>query len=180
LFQLRKESLKKVNKIMNKLYKERVLAFDPGNNTGWALISKRHGLLDAGLIEFKNGLPVKNIHGFPPASADRVIIEKPRIYSKTKKRVDPNDSISVALVGGFCAGVCLRDAYTSQGKYAEIEYVFPQDWKGGRPKDIDNEYTWGLMSPHERDVLTKQGFTKKQIHNVLDAIGIGFWAVGRR
>ena len=159
----------------------RLLAFDPGTNTGWAAFSTSGRLKAAGLIEFEDCYPRCMIHDFPNLEGVKnVIIEKPRIYDRKLWKGDPNDLISVALIGGFCAGVEFRDMYTTIGGYREIEYIYPQDWKGGRPKDVDNKYTLTLLDHEETIILSKLKLPKTKLHNVIDAVGIGLWGVGRR
>lgn len=60
----------------------------------------------------------------------------------------------------------------------EPEYIEPQRWKGQLPKKRCNEIVEGKLSPTEKRFLNDIK-PKSAQHNVLDAIGIGLFAVGR-
>lgn len=162
------------------LVRSRTLTLDPGVSTGWAVFSPQGDLEAAGLIKFEGSFP-KSTNAFPSLKdVKKIVIEKPRIYDRKQWKGDPNDLISVALIGGFCAGVGFRDMCINTRGEREIKYVYPQTWKGGRPKNVDNKYTLSLLGKDEQLILNRLGLAKDKLHNVIDAVGIGLWAVGRR
>jgi len=140
---------------------EALLAFDPGNRTGWAKFVGQElhsaGLLKAGRPEL--GLP------------QRVVIEVPRWYPHEHK-VDVNDLLDLGQKAGW-----LKGFYEDLG--AETEYVYPRTWKGTVPKDIHNERVLQKLSSAELSVLQKKPRATKFDHNMVDAVGIGLWKLGR-
>ena len=65
-------------------------------------------------------------------------------------------------------------------KAKSVRLVKPQQWKGSRPKEVDNRLTMGLLSDQERRIVAAVNAPPSLLHNVIDAIGIGLWAIGRR
>lgn len=61
-----------------------------------------------------------------------------------------------------------------------VTRIKPSQWKGQRPKDVDNPYTLSLLTPEEREVVNRCGVPPSLLNNVLDAVGLGLWHVGRR
>lgn len=94
----------------------------------------------------------------------RAVIELPRIYPVRRWKGDANDLIRVAVTAGAIAGAL----------GAPVQFVEPRAWKGSRPKDVDNRYTLGLLSEAERATMDATS------HDVVDAVGLGLWALGRR
>lgn len=137
----------------------KLLAIDPGTKgTGLAYFNK--GLLTLAVLE-RDPYTLKP----GPEQLDEVIVELPRAYG-ARSPVDPNDLIKLASVAGFIAGI---------SGASTLWYVHPQSWKGQTPKRIDNERTIRHLCDNERRILGP-----KLDHNVMDAVGIGLWALGRR
>lgn len=152
-----------------------VLAIDPGNITGWALY-RRNILVEADLIDYKHSGTTNKFHFFyHKCLLNKMIIEFPRIYDRRNWLGDPNDLLEVAC----CAGHFLEQSK----KYGSpCERISPQQWKGQRPKSADHKYTKRLLNEEELKIVTEleKKYAKDKVHNVLDAIGIGLYAVGRR
>jgi hypothetical protein len=106
----------------------------------------------------------------PPPSA--VVIEVPQVYQQRLQKGDPNDLIDVAVIAGIAAGAA--------APFAEPQLVRPHKWKHNRPKAFDNAYTLSLLSAEEKLVVDSCGAPKSKLHNVIDAVGIGLWRLGRR
>jgi hypothetical protein len=105
-----------------------------------------------------------------------VVIEKPQIYDRRQWKGDPNDLIEVAITAGFCSGVL-------QPYIEHVEYVTPQQWKGQQPKAVNHNQTLVRLAPEELEALNRckaRVSKKSKMHNVLDAVGIGLWKLGRR
>ena len=85
---------------------------------------------------------------------------------------DPNDLVDVALVAGACAGLLP----------AKVAFVKPRRWKGTAPKRVTNRRTREVLTSEEVHVYTvaMTAVPAGLRHNVLDAIGIGLWALGRK
>jgi hypothetical protein len=103
-----------------------------------------------------------------------MVLEVPQIYAGGGKG-DPNDLVDIAVAGGVVVGRCTREN-TDQ----DIVYCRPRDWKGQRPKAVDNRYTLGILEESEVAIFDACGVTAGLKHNVIDAIGIGLWKLGRR
>ena len=91
------------------------------------------------------------------------VIELPRVYPGARKN-DPNDLVDLACVAG-----ALGNEFT--------EYVYPRTWKGQVPKVVMGKRIMSRLSEGEKWNIEKCPESLK--HNVLDAIGIGLWKLGR-
>jgi hypothetical protein len=102
-----------------------------------------------------------------------VWIESQVIYPHSK--ADPNDILTLAREAGRVAGSCAAAGAT-------VRWVKPAEWKGQLPKDVCHRRVRALLTDEERAILTRdcRGMPASKRHNVLDAVGIGLWALGRR
>ena len=142
-----------------------LLAIDPGAHTGWAAFGCAHYTGDAGLnrlLACGSGSPTLEF-------AARVVIELPQIYPSHP--VPPNDIITLAFLAGRYAGAAMPGV--------EVSTVFPHQWKGNLPKDVCAARVRAKLSLAERAIVDACDAPKGQMHNVLDAIGIGLFAEGR-
>lgn len=147
-----------------------LLSLDPGNITGWAVFTDKR-LIAAGTL--------KKVEAFAlvPAS-DRglvffgrgsVLIEMPRWYPHDHS--DVNDLLDLSVFVGE-----LKRFYESQ---ASVELVWPRTWKGNAPKEITNKRTLAALTPEEVALLPRRPRAKDFDNNMLDAIGLGLWKLGR-
>ncbi len=109
--------------------------------------------------------------GFEMIEAESVI-EKPQIYRQRMWKGDPNDNVDVAIAAGVAAATLSR--------CGPVSFAAPRAWKGQREKRIDNAYTLRLLGPDEAEVLAGHKVRGSKLHNVVDAVGIGLWKLGRR
>lgn len=93
-----------------------------------------------------------------------LVIEKPQIYQGRKQKGDPNDLIDLAMVVG---------AWRHEHPYTEL--VKPRQWKGQVPKAVMTKRILSKLTDAELAVLGDL----KSNHNVVDAVGIGLWKLGR-
>lgn len=99
---------------------------------------------------------------------DLLAIEHPRVYpGSAQQKGDLNDLLDLVGVGGAIA------AYFAK----TTETVFPADWKGQVPKAMMTERISRSITPEERKTIEK--CPASLMHNVLDAVGIGLWKLGR-
>lgn len=145
-----------------------VLALDPGNTTGWALVL-RGVLVHAGHASYEA------LFETPPATSAPVlvVIEVPRVYPFGRGKGDNNDLIDLAVRVGE-----LRGWYRRKSWVQRVELIPPRTWKGTVPKEIHNKQVLAKLSPEELAVLpTKRrgGFD----HNMVDAVGLALWRAGR-
>src|SRR3972149_4885609 len=102
-----------------------------------------------------------------PMSAE-MIIERPTGYGKGKS--DPDDLIRGALVAGAASMCCWEEG--------ELRFVEPRTWKGQVPKEIHHRRVVAALSAAELARIAEIQ-PKSLQHNVLDAVGLGLWHLGR-
>jgi hypothetical protein len=134
------------------------LSIDPGESTGWALF--QHG----------GGRLVACGGGEPPfgedISLDNTAIELPQSYPGSP--VPPQDLITLAFLAGQYARAAGDNVFV----------CFPHAWKGNLDKDVCGGRVMKNLSLEERAIVAacKEHVPAKQMHNVLDAIGVGLVA----
>lgn len=95
---------------------------------------------------------------------DLLVVENPLIYKKSKAR--PQDIMELkSIYGAFMGGI---DAVHYSGPS-------PGSWKGTIDGDILNERSLQFASKTEWMIVKRAGASS----HVLDAMGLGFWALGR-
>lgn len=113
--------------------------------------------------------------------AEFLIIEKPRVYPGPQK-ADPNDLLEVAWNAG---------RYAADFRHGKIVTVFPQEWKRQLSKPLCHYRLWKYLSTRERALFPadtedriergcRGGPYSAEVHNWLDAVGIGLWHIGRK
>jgi hypothetical protein len=102
----------------------------------------------------------------------KVVIEKPVIYRPRLMKGDPNDLIVLALLAGRYQERALNDKAT-------VELVTPHEWKGSVSKEISNRRVLKKLKSEELAVLNAVKCAESARHNVIDAIGIALWKLGR-
>jgi hypothetical protein len=147
---------------------DHLFAVDPGlrkdrPNLGWALFQKKK-LVQASVEKSVRELPWMGI----TCSA---IIEAPRWYPR-EHRIDTNDLLDLSVLVGEIKG-------RFESFNALVELVYPRTWKGTVPKDIHNKRVLAALNSEELKVLPKRPRAKDVDHNLLDAVGIGLWKLGR-
>ena len=138
-----------------------LLAIDPGVDVGWALVE------DSRLAACGLGHP-------PPCQPDEVIIECPVLRPRGEK--NPNAILKLA-----------RNAGEWGGRLGGGRYVSPNEWKKNVPKDISHARIWAKLDDQEKTIVDdafrahkgRNGMAPSKRHNVIDAIGIALWGVGR-
>lgn len=104
------------------------------------------------------------------------IAERMQIHRQGKRKGDPNDLVPL---GGIATGVAMElHAHTAR-------WVYPREWKGNIPKPEPGEplgeyliyqRVMDRLSESERSTIQYHGALS---HNVIDAIGIGLFQLGR-
>lgn len=146
---------------------------DPGEDTGWAWFYESR-LTYCGLIAWDGWTPARPNLDFEQARAlgFTLVVEKPQVYRASRSKADPNDLIFLAMRAGVLINFyCL---YTEN-----ILTPTPAEWKGQTPKSVSERRTRKLLTPEETRVLAGCGVSAALLHNVIDAVGIGLWALGR-
>lgn len=154
------------------------LAIDPGECTGLAW---GFGTTLVAVAAAKPG----DALDYPPAlprNGGKCIIEIPRYYG-SKAYGHPAKATAVA-------NALIREAITLGGWACaaralgfKVSEEFPRTWKGTVNKRAMCRRIIKCMTLTERQMVAAsikaQKIPKSKVHNVLDAIGIFFWSVGR-
>lgn len=144
-----------------KLIGVRLMAIDPGvKKSGWALFDEEGYLVQC---EHQDN---ESFEEWLERTAYETVIEMPRVYGGRSTRGDTQDLLNLSYqVGRFS----MLAGYTT--------LVHPQTWKGQLPKDVCARRVLSRLAEEERARIPK--LAKSRLHNVLDAIGIGMWRLGR-
>lgn len=156
---------------------QRLLAIDPGADAGWALFDRRKPigwtLTECGLLQ-----PLKEDR--IRRAAYVVVVEVPQ-WQRGDTPTRTNDLLKTAFRAGILA----------EGSGCTCCWVVnPHTWKHSVPKRLHNERTLSRLTPAELDQLELARYGNPERipgvrvpdgkkHNVIDAIGLGLWAVGR-
>lgn len=152
-----------------------MIAIDPGKRcSGVAMFDSDGKLVRAFLTNRAQIKGPRNIDWmlsvgeFQIELQEDVIIEMPKVYPGAAK-TNLNDLLDLAaVVGAHSMRADLRRAL--------VKLVHPQDWKGQVPKEIMNARVLGKLTKAEQATIEGAG---AKTHNILDAIGIGLWHLGR-
>lgn len=150
-----------------------MISADPGKlSLAWAYFED-DVLQQCGLIREKKRQKLHEAfaYEFGFVDVELAIVEVPQVYQQRFLKGDPNDLIEVALTAG---------AFLSAANALEIDTVRPRGWKGTRPKEVCNALTLKTLSETEKKVLGSCGVPRSLAHNIMDAVGIGLWTLGRR
>jgi hypothetical protein len=140
-----------------------VLGIDSGADCGWALVHvESRQLISCGLGRLPSALQDLGI--------SRVVIERPHA-GQTRAR--KKDVITLAIRAGEVGGIC---RYLLK---IEPEYIEPNRWKGSVSKKIMNDRVEAKLSSSEVVIYESAKVVKSKRHNMLDAIGISLFCVGR-
>lgn len=105
---------------------------------------------------------------------DLVFIERPVVYPRDgiKKAAS---LMTVAIVAGAAAAAYGRETWTT------IDFVEPRTWKGSVPKEIHNTRVISILEKDEQEILisSMDDAPPSLLHNVIDAVGIGLYKLGR-
>lgn len=144
------------------------LAFDPGKHViGWA------SFVDDDLIRCGLHSPDHLATMAAPPEA-RILVEYQQIYTRGKSRTrNPADVLSVTIVAGRIVQA-LRPTRSET-----VELILPHAWKGGVDGDVMTRRIVSMLTPKECEILRATKVQKSLLHNVIDAIGLGLWSVGR-
>ncbi len=99
-----------------------------------------------------------------------VVIECPQIYPGVKSKGNPNDLIKLAFEAGRIIGLF---------NPVELRVIKPRDWKGTIKKEAMLKRILSKLTEEELAIVKAANIPKAVEHNVLDAIGIGLWHLGR-
>jgi len=144
---------------------KKLIALDPGKNTGIALFDGPE--LAYAFLAGDVPAPFELVGRGPVDPSTVLIIEIPRVYPGARSE-DPNDLIGVAI----CAGRWIEYLGCNV-----VQCVHPQDWKASVPKAVHNQRVLAKLTEKEKCRLPS--LPKTKLHNVIDAVGLGLFALGR-
>lgn len=149
------------------LFDRLLIAIDPGRVTGIAVFCGR--LRSVSLARGKP--PLLPMHLIDDIGDPCVVCEVPQQY--TGSRVSAQSLLTLAFDAGYVVG---------QLRPSKIVLVQPREWKGQQPKDVCHSRLLGILRPEEIQILNNgiQYYRKSEQHNILDAVGLGLWYLGRR
>jgi hypothetical protein len=100
-----------------------------------------------------------------------LIIEWPQVYTRGSN--DRNDLLPLCAIAG---AVAQRLAL-----FASQRHVLPRTWQGQMTKDVCHARIKSRLDKYELTVVDAacQGHAPGKRHNILDAVGIGLYSVGR-
>jgi hypothetical protein len=76
----------------------------------------------------------------------------------------------------------LGEAIGRHADGAVPELVEPRTWKGSASKPVHHRRIWAKLNVGEQEIVksSARGVADSKHHNILDAVGLGLWAIGRR
>ena len=156
-----------------------MISIDPGvNGHAWALWDyydswyEGGGWYDGGVYhDISSDEPVLIKVGLgelpPDDDIHEIVIELPQVYAGSKSKGNPNDLIKLAYEAGRVVGS------------AAAKVIKPREWKGTIKKEVMLKRILSKLDDRELRLLKGLGLPPSKEHNVVDAIGIGLWALGR-
>jgi hypothetical protein len=147
-----------------------ILAIDPGvQKCGAALLDEGRGAT----LLFAAYVPHTAVRDWALSASQgeelRLVVEMPKIYPGSgQQKGDLNDLLDLAAVVGYL-----------ESEFRDSERVYPAQWKGQVPKKIMTARILNKLSPVEQLAVFECGAVKSKLHNVIDAVGIGLWHLGR-
>lgn len=140
-------------------------AIDPGKHRSGVAVFDHDRLVAVCLVDTLGDPPEL------PGPPDLVVVEE-MVYRRGVGGSIPGDLFSVAFGGGYLAGRLGRI----------VSLVAPHTWKGGTPKDISHQRIRAALFRRETAVMRAalQETPRAGHGEIMDAIGIGLWAVRRR
>lgn len=152
-----------------------MIAIDPGASCGWAHFDDEVES-DPKLVELSAcglwDLDSRTILATPVSwDCSHLVIEDQVIYPKSK--ADPNDIVELAKQAGRVRDRCRH--------FHGFTWVEPRTWKGTLAKDTMSVRILEALNVSERRVyFTAADKVPEGVrHNIIDAIGIGLWKLGR-
>lgn len=103
---------------------------------------------------------------------ETVVIERPKIYDATHQKGDQRDIADLLIVAG---GLACAASLVSRS----VLFVEPSQWKGQTSTEIIEHRLQKHLSTEEHEKIEWPRARKTLGHNVVDAVGIGLWHVGR-
>lgn len=119
-----------------------------------------HGLHLGGCVEWH----IASLHEYLPREVALEVMQERRM-------VPSQDLMDVNVVGGIVAGTLST----------RVVLCTSQSWKGGTPKSVNHARTRAQLDDGETKILAAAlaSCPKRHHKEILDAVGIGLWSLGR-
>lgn len=155
-----------------------VLAVDPGKKKAGIALFVNERLVVADLLRADNTFTLGKIawmwwsreadRAGLDLKVDRLVTEAQEVYPGMKT-ANPNDLLPLAYLCGFL--------------HAKIEaeetlMPRPREWKGSIQKDIFTRRILSRLHKDEIRIVDGVACPKGELHNVVDAVGLGLWSMG--
>ncbi len=154
-------------------HRGRGIAVDPGKRSAGVSVFNNGLLEDMAFIRADG--PIEVIAGVlswfgSSQGLDWVCTEGQQVYGRGVG--NPNDLLPLSFV---CGGI--QSVFDVQKRFMPL----PRQWKGSVPKEIFARRIMLELTPEELKIFDekKKDIPKSLLHNVVDAIGLGLYAVGR-
>lgn len=144
------------------------LGVDSGAASGWGL-ARRDRIVDCGVAVLDDVRAIR----IPAIYGGLVVVEIPDRVD-TDKGVQIRDIVRLAVRAGRVV-----ERYLDRGNH--VRTVAPVQWKGSVPKPIHNARIMSALDPAELAMVAdrQRAIPEKLRHNLIDALGITLWAIGR-
>lgn len=152
---------------------EKLFCIDPGkHHFGWAVFhGPRRTLLEAGDWPTWEG----GLEGLATCAIGqpqvKVLCEYPQVYAPRHSKGDPNDLLALAETIGALRYIFRRAAVW--------ETTSPHAWKGTVPKHVFLRRIQSRLDENEVKVITWADAPALRVGDMIDAIGLGLWKLGR-
>ncbi len=112
----------------------------------------------------------------PPYPRETLLVIEAQFLSLVGKKIGPGQYQQIRaediLNLAWAAGECSMHFDTAQR-------VSPATWKGSVSKEIHHEWVHAVLSDQEKFACGIGKRSKTQLREILDAVGIGLWKLGR-
>lgn len=111
---------------------------------------------------------------------EKIVYERPQIYTAAKSKGDPNDLIALAAIGAGVAAHFSAIMPMDPSMSIDIITPTPAEWAGQIPKATKGN---AMNSPRAQRILSR--LTELEIsrmpnqHDAIDSVGLGLHALGR-
>jgi hypothetical protein len=154
-----------------------LVAIDPGKKHNGYAIFELGVLIEADLVKGHGALDAarntaRTVNSFP-SGFNKLVVEDQQLY-RGVSRANPNDMLAVAYVSGALAALI---------PHTELIQPMPRVWTKGKPKEIRHkillDWRASPLEDSELQLLSSIKLPKTLKHNVLDAVALGLYALGR-
>lgn len=155
-----------------------ILSADPGKWHAGVACFQRRVLVDAHFPKWPKDMRAESRQGDASAwipwqvafNPEYVVVEEPSTRRLKDQKGSQNDILFLSQsMGAFFARfqptTCIKVPVTM--------------WNDGRPKAATAAHVRARLSSQEKQIIDRLGLSKSDVEHVIDAVGVGLWAVAR-